>query len=230
MKTIVPILLMMAFSAVQSWGEEIIARTELGRYTITLVPSGSPYTDTCNLRLIAEADNFRRSTELRRPFYHCALYGRVQVIGSWEPKDDSATIFVEARRGGDGDHTGPIVEVFRLTPKGFTKLGEIELFDATYVRLEEKISTVWGKMVFNFCDVCDGPEVSEEKVFVSVQVDVGASGLKVRNTLDEGAKAAVKRQFAEMKRSALARQGQDRRTYEKYVRELERRFLKLLAN
>lgn len=228
MKSATILLACLAVSA-QSWAGGTIARTELGRYTLSLESSGSPYIDKCDLNLVADAHDFMRSISLRRSFYNCALHGGVQILGSLDAEGDSAAVFVEAARGGDGDHTGPIVEVFRLNHRGFQKLGEVELFDATYVRDGGRISLVTGKALFDFCDVCDGPDASRDKLFIPVQVNVLPGGLTIRSTLDQRGKAVAEKRFEDMKRSSVAEVGKYRRTYESYVRKLEARFRDLLA-
>jgi len=71
---------------------------------------------------------------LRETALNCALFGPVHVIASEPMIVNPTLVFFEAARGGDGDHSGPIIEIYRLTNHGFRKLGEQQLFRATYQR------------------------------------------------------------------------------------------------
>src|SRR3990172_7671767 len=99
--------------------EEILARVQTGRYNLSIVASGLSNLENCELNLVAEAHNFRRASNLRRSFYNCMFFGHIQITASKVSQDGTAFVFVEAARGGDGDHTGPIVQVFHLGPTGF---------------------------------------------------------------------------------------------------------------
>ena len=201
---------------------QLIARVELGRYTLSLVATGDRYDSSCGLDLVAEAYQFRRAISLKHPFYNCAIYGAAQITAGHVPGEDTALVFVEGSRGGDGDHTPPIIEVLRLEPKGFKKLGKVELLDATYIRDKGKISAVAGKILFDFCDTCDGWEVSGHVVFVQAQVTISLDKLVVHPDLDQSGRAAVAAQFEAVMREALAEQ--DTAEYKAYVRRIERRF------
>jgi len=227
MSWIVLVFLLILLTPLDATAQQVVARMQMGRYTLSVISRGA-HTQKCELKLLAEAYKFSRSITLKRSFYNCALYGAVRLTASDVSDEGAAFVFVEAARGGDGDHTGPVVEVFGLNPKGFKTIGEVELFDATYVREEGNISEVTGKLLFDFCDVCDGPEVSPHKVFVPVRVSVRPDGLTSRSTLDEEGKAAIRRKFEEVKRLALADVGK-RRKYEEYVQGLEGKFRDLLA-
>ncbi len=208
--------------------EETLARIQTGRYTLSIVATGSSNLENCGLNLIAEAHDFRCVTSLRRSFYNCMLFGPIQVTAGKVSQDGTAFIFVEAARGGDGDHTGPIVEVFHLVFTGFRKIGELELFDATYPREEGNILVLSGKFLFDFCDVCDGPDTSQDKIFVPVQVKILPGNLTVRSTLNAAGKASVAKEFEKMKNERVAEIGQYR-NYTEYVQKLEARFRALLA-
>jgi len=228
MSWIALVFLLILLTPLHATAGQIVARMQMGRYTLSVISKGEAHTEKCELNLVAEAYKFRRSMTLKRSYYNCALYGAVRLAGSDVSDKGSTFVFLEAARGGDGDHTGPVVEVFGLSPKGFKKIGEVELFDATYVREDGSISEVTGKLRFDFCDVCDGPEVSPHKVFVPVRFSVRPDGLTTRSALDEEEKAVIRRKFDEVKRSALTDVGK-RRKYEEYVQQLERNFRDLLA-
>lgn len=208
--------------------EEILARVQTGRYNLSIVASGVSNLENCQLNLVAEAHNLRRASNLRRSFYNCMLFGPIQITAGKVSQDGTAFVFVEAARGGDGDHTGPIVEVFHLSPAGFRKIGELELFDSTYPREEGNILVLSGKVLFDFCDVCDGPDASQDKIFVPVQVKILPDSLTVRSTLNATGKASVTKEFEKMKNERVAEIGQYR-NYTEYVRKLEERFRALLA-
>jgi hypothetical protein len=112
---------------------EIVARTQTGQWIISVIAVGDSWNETCALNLVAETYQLKREISLKRPNVKCALFGPIQVTAT--AKDlDSTLVFFEAAHGGDGDHSGPIIEVFKLTKQGFQKLGEQEMFDASYQR------------------------------------------------------------------------------------------------
>jgi hypothetical protein len=216
MKKVIMVFLTCLVISVQGIAAEIVARVQLGRYTVTLESAGDKHEESCSLVLVAEAYQFKKTANLRRPFYNCELFGPVQVVGSWDRQGDSASVILEAARGGDGDHTGPILEVFRLDIDGFKKIGEAEIFDAAYLREDGRIVAVTGKALFDFCDVCDGPEASEDKLFVPVRLQILPGSIAIRNTLDKRGKVETKKNFEALRRSRGGR-------------HLERRFQELLG-
>jgi hypothetical protein len=206
---------------------QLIARVELGRYTLSLVAIGDRYNEGCGLDLVAESHKFRRAVSLKHPIYNCATYGAVQVTASHLPGEETPLVFVEASRGGDGDHTPPIVEIFRLGLQGFRRIGRVELLDATYIRDGRRISALTGKVLFNFCDTCDGWEVSPAVVFVPARVTILPDKILVSPNLDPPAKAAIVAQFDAVKAEALSEnKGAQNETakYAHYVQLLEHRF------
>jgi hypothetical protein len=151
-------------------------------------------------------------------------------VASDSENRESTYVFFEAARGGDGDHSGPIVEVFRLNKQGFKKLGEQELFEASYHRTGQVITSVTGKVLFSFCNVCDGPEAGEpaDNIFVPVRISVGCGGLCIKPTLAKREREALLRKFEERKSKAAENYHVDA-NYQKYVVFLENELRALLS-
>lgn len=221
------VLAAIVFTPVGAMASSIITRTYTDHYSLSVVVTGPEDSDTCELSLTAEGHKSIFSISLRRPFYNCALFGSTQIRAGSSLGSDVMIVFVEAARGGDGVHTGPIIEVFRLGPKGFGKLGEVELFDATYVRKGGSISHVLGNLCFDFCNVCDGPEVSDNKMFIPVRLDIRNDSLVTQTTLDQRGKERAYKEFEDREKEAYSDHVKDEK-YDDYVRTLETRFRALL--
>jgi hypothetical protein len=147
--------------------------------------------------LIAENYLFKREISLKEAHVNCALFGPVHVIAAESNDRKSTLVFFEAARGGDGDHSGPIVEVYKLTNQGFQKLGEQQLFDATYHRRDKQITAVTGAVLYSFCDTCDGPESSdpEDNFYISAKLMISSTGISVKPTISKQERKALLDKF-----------------------------------
>ena len=150
---------------------EIVAKAETGAWTISVIAEGGEWDPSCTLKLVAETDKIKREMSLKRESVSCALFGLGHLYAGQGPDRGSMIVFFEAARGGDGDHSGPIVEIFKLTKQGLQKLGEHELLDATYHRKNEQITSVTGTVVFSLCYACDGPDGTD--LYIPAQVTIG---------------------------------------------------------
>lgn len=166
---------------------EIVARARTGQWIISVITDGDTWKDVCSLKLIAENYQLKREISLKRAYVNCALFGPAQVITSESNDPRSTLVFFEAARGGDGDHSGPIIEVYKLTNHGFQKLGEQVLFDATYHRKDKEITAVTGAVLYSLCNSCDGPEASdpEDNFYISAEIMIGSTGISIRPTISK---------------------------------------------
>ena len=226
-RTAAVLSLLLPFSAPAT--AEVVAKTHAWTWTVSLEKAGEPGSTDCTLQLVGETYQLKHQTSLKREGVSCDLYGPVNIVVSNALAVDDADVYVEAARGGDGDHSGPIVEVFRLTKQGFKKLGEKELFDASYRRSGDLVTEISAKVLFSLCDVCDGPDVASpaDKIFVPVQVTVGCDGLCVKPTLNPAARQALLAKF--QKRKAELFKDNPRPEYERYLADLEKELRSLLA-
>jgi hypothetical protein len=220
----------MAWSPLSS--ADIIAEAKSGPWRVVVESTGERSKDDCRLQLVAETSQLRKETSLKRKSVNCSLYGAANVQASATKDYQDTYVFFEAARGGDGEHTGPIVEVFQLNKEGLKKLGEQELFEATYHRSEQTISSVTGRVLFSFCQVCDGPDLAapEDNIFVPVRVTVGCSGLCITPTLSKPKREAALKRFLERK-AANEREakGSVAADYRKFAAGLEMQLRALLA-
>ncbi len=166
---------------------EMIARARTGQWIISVITDGNSWKDDCSLKLTAENYQFKREISLKRAHVNCALFGPVHVIASESNDPKSTLVFFEAARGGDGDHSGPIVEVYKLTNHGFQKLGEQQLFDATYHRKDKEITAVMGAVLYSLCNSCDGPEASEpeDNFYISARIVISSTGISIKPTISK---------------------------------------------
>jgi hypothetical protein len=141
---------------------------------------------------------------LKRDFYNCALFGPITLFATASKDYKRLSIVVEAARGGDGDHTGPILEFFALDEQGLRKLGEQALFDASYVRREGELAQIDGKVLFDFCDACDGPQVSDPaNILVPVRITFGCDGICVKASVSPAQAQAIRNRFLSQKKKVL---------------------------
>ncbi len=181
-----------------TFAEEIFARTQMLGGTASLIgEKDSKWDESCSLELVVSYWQVEHRAQLRHPIVYCSLYGPVQIVSS-ETKDGNASlIFVEASRGGDGDHTGILIQAFWISQKEFKKLGEVELFSASYIRRRQKIQAIEGELQFSFSP--SSPNLhytnSRDDIYVPVRVTVDRSGLKVRTTATSAERKAIWRHF-----------------------------------
>ncbi len=185
---------------------ETLAKAHGGTWDVSIETSGDMSPD-CRLNLAAASHLGRHQISLKRrsSALPCLFFGPVTLLTS-ESSDYKLThVFVEGSRGGDADHTGPMVGIYALDEDALRKLGEQELFDAVYQRKNGEIVSVSGNVLFNFCDVCDGPEASEDedKIFVPAVLTFGCGGICVMPNVSEKERASLIAKFNAQK-AALA--------------------------
>lgn len=201
------VLLVVASS--YAMAEEIVARSQTWAGSVSLVRDGSAWTDSCSLDLVAQFQQSHHRTQIKRATTNCSLFGPVQLILSEAQNHRDAVIIVEAARGGDGDHTGPLLEIFRIDKTAIQKLGEIELFSATYVRRAQEVQFIEGRLLFSLCTVCDGTEAADpnHNIFLPVRVSINRDGLAVTSTAKRAERTAIWSQFQQQKRAAKKEYG-----------------------
>ena len=183
---------------------EQIAATRTWTWQVTVAATGQPGEADCTLDLITESYNGRQQISLKRIETLCTLLGPVQVLAAESLDFGAVQIFVEAIRGG-GEHAGPVVEVFALTDSALRKIGEQELFDASYQRHDQTIVAVTGKKLFSFCVICGGPDANpDDDFFIPATLTIGCDGLCVTPTIKRAERTAIEKQFAERKAKLLA--------------------------
>ncbi len=209
---------------------DTLVKAHVPSWNVSVETTASDATDDCGLQLVAKGYQGWQSINLKREsVVFCSFFGPVMILAS-ESHDYKLThVFVEGARGGDGDHTGPIVEIYALDEKALRKLGEQELFDAVYQRKNGEITSVSGSVLFSFCDVCDGPEAAEEgnNFFVPAVITFGCSGICVRPNVSEKERASLIAKFNAQK-AALAAEpssGIDKG----YIAKLEKDFHEFLS-
>jgi hypothetical protein len=227
-RTFLAFILMFTWSA--SSVADVVAKASTWIWRVSVESTGDAWADNCTLKLVAESYELKRDTSIKRQGVNCALFGPVGIAVFDAESRKEAYAFLEAGRGGDGDHSGPIVEVYRLSKQGVEKLGETELFEASYLRSGQVITSVTGKVLFSFCDVCDGPESSEplENIYVPVRLTIGCGGLCIKPTLAKQERDALLRKFEALKQRTTENNHGDSR-YGKFVVNLEKEFRGLLA-
>src|SRR5712692_11651562 len=121
-RTLLMLLSMLLWST--SSEADVLAKASTWTWSVSVESTGDPWKDDCTLRLVAETYQLKRETNMKRKGVNCALFGPIGLNVSDTQNREETYVFLEAARGGDGDHSGPIVEVYRLNKQGFKKLGE----------------------------------------------------------------------------------------------------------
>ncbi len=135
---ILALTLMWSASAVA----DVLVQARTWTWRVSVESIGEPWKDDCTLKLVAETYQLKRDINIKRQGVNCALFGPIGIAVSDTENREETYVFLEAARGGDGDHSGPIVEVYRLSKLGLKKLGENELFEASYQRSGQAITSV----------------------------------------------------------------------------------------
>lgn len=222
-RTLCFLCLIAACSAVTA--ADIVARSRTWAGSVSLELNGDPWTEECSLNLLAHFQQTSHRINLKRPYVNCSLFGPAQIVLSESPNHRAALVIVEAARGGDGDHSGPILEFFHLDKSALRKIDEVELFSASYFRKGQQIHSVTGRMLFSFCTVCDGPEAADpqDNIFVPVRVLVREDALAIESTATRAKRTALWRKFQTRKHAAIQEYGD-----EAYIASLEKQLAALL--
>jgi hypothetical protein len=233
-KTIMVVLLIGLLPSI-GFASDVVAKVKTWGWTFTVNVEGDPWEKSCKLNLVADTYKLKREISLKREGVNCALFGPVHIYAAEACDRESVMVFFEAARGGDGDHSGPIVEVFKLTLSGFKKsgeyvfsgatfkkLGEYQLFDATYHRKDEQITSVTGTVLYSFCDTCDGPDGSpEENFYIPVKMIIGTAGISVKPTLSKQERKSVLEKFDAMSIIAINEHDYDK-DYPEFVKTIRK--------
>ena len=184
------------------FSQEIIAKTRTWSWLISVRSEGTPSKESCRLELVAEGFRGKNAINIKRKGINCGLYGPVRIYASeaWDRK--STIVLLEAMRGGDGDHTGPVVEAFRLSHLGFMKLGEAEIFDATYHIKDGQILYVTGHISFSLQMQSPAWPNMEDSIAVPVVMTLGARSVWLRPTISKKERELLVQKF-EAKTAAL---------------------------
>jgi hypothetical protein len=220
-RALIPLCVLLTQSSVAS-ADNVLAFTRTPPWGLTILESGASHSSDCQVWLRASTNGAERRISLKREFFNCALYGPIALFATASKDYKRLSIVVEAARGGDGGHTGPILEFFSLDEQGLRKLGEQELFDASYVRRERQLTQVSGTALFSLCDTCDGPDVTSpaENIYVPVRITFGCDGICVKAAVNPSQAEAIRKTFLNKKKKALA-QGSSEPGYSRHVEEIE---------
>jgi len=220
-------LALLAWSAPST--AEVIAKTHTWSWNVTVERHGDAWKEDCQLLLIADGFKGHHQTSLKLKGVYCALFGPVQVLASETSDRNTAYVFFEAMRGGDGDHSSPTVEIYSITKGGLRKLGEQSLNEASYKRKGETFVSVTGNVVYSFCDVCAGGQSADPELdfAIPVRVTIGCGGICVNSTLNKAEKTALIAKFENRKAQVLASADTDERV-KVHVKWLEGVFREML--
>jgi hypothetical protein len=208
--------------------QKTLASVQVGSNVISVVSINS-WQDNCELNLLADGVQGKYEISLKENNAYCSMFGPVKLISAKRADQKKNIVIVQAARGGDGDHTGPILDVYSLSNNKFKKLGEQELFESGYKVRNDEILFITGKVLFSFCDVCDGPEAAgdEDNIFVPAKITFGCSGICVRPDISISERTALITRFNATKNQKLSEEGQDK-DYFDFVNNLEKRFTEFL--
>lgn len=211
-------------------------------WQLAIIGSTEDFSDDCKLDLVATSrrgdGKHHYAASLRGKYSACGFFGPLQIVagegkpGEGKPSEgtNGTLVFVEGVRGGDANHTGPVVMVFRLSAQGMRKLGEQELFHAQYRRRAGRIVSVSGNVLFTFSPEADDPldAPAGDKIFVPATLRPGCGGICVRPAVTAKQRAAIIRRF-ESRRAELLKNKDYYQEDGDYVKGLSRRFHALLG-
>lgn len=203
---------------------ETLATTKTLMRKFTLDAIGDPWSKDCDLILSSEEHKGKAKVSLKQASGLCALFGPVKLYATDSADRKSSIVIVEAAIGGDGDHSGPILQIFSLGKNVFRKLGEQELFDAEYKQTDGSFTSSEGKVLFSFCDVCDGPDAAAPKdnIYVPAKLTLGCGGICVKPHIKSAERNKLIQSFNAAKDRTLKEQGDA--DYLEFVKKLEKDF------
>jgi hypothetical protein len=226
LRTLVVILALVACSS--TIYAETLAKTRTWSRQFVLEALGDPWKKDCDLVLSGDGFNSKAKISLKQTSGLCPLFGPVMLFATDSADRKSSIVFVEAAHGGDGDHSGPILDVYSLRNSEFKKLGSQELFDANYQRIDGTIVSVTGKVLFSFCDVCDGPDAAglDDNIFVPAILTIGCGGICVKPHITKHERNDITALFKAGKTRAM--EEKENPELQTYVKSLENTFNEFL--
>jgi hypothetical protein len=209
--------------------EEILVTANMESQIVSVVATGNPWQNDCELNLLAKGPEGKSGISLKENNVLCSLFGPVKLITAKRGDLKANIVIVQAARGGDGDHTGPILDIYSFRNNKFKKLGEQELFDANYQIRSGAISSISGNVLFSFCDVCDGPGArdDEDNVFVSAIITFGCGGICVKPNISNSGRTDLIARFQSTKTQKL-KEEDHAQDYLAFVNNLEQRFTEFI--
>ncbi|HEY5995257.1 MAG TPA: hypothetical protein VIU46_11740 [Gallionellaceae bacterium] len=207
---------------------ELVARAQTGPWQLSIEAEDAT-SDDCSVNLVADNHSYEHKISLKRKGGGCSFFGPVMIFGTNSPDYKLTHVFVEGARGGDGDHTGPIVEVFAVNEHGIKKLGEQELFDASYQRKDGEVVSISGKVLFSLCDACDGPDAAgaRDNIFVPAVITFGCKGICVKPAVSQEERARIVSRFEAAVTAASKEYG--RHVDKAFVKRLRTRLMEFLS-
>jgi hypothetical protein len=224
------IIILLALLPTAAFSAETVAKVKTSEWSVSVVSEGVSWENSCKLKLKLGDEKTKKEISLKRQETNCLLRGPVHLQAAEDAADhQNVTVFLEAERGDDSYHTGPVVEVFRLTNTGIKKLGEQVLFDATYHRKHEQITHVTGNVLFSLCQTCEYPESTnpEENIYVPVKLTAKGTNIAVVPTLSARERKELSGRF-ESQAKAAAKDAESESDFPKFVSGLRKQLQSLL--
>jgi hypothetical protein len=201
-----------------------LATSHISKLDISLETAGDPWKDSCSLDLVSKNPKGSAKISLKGKNSLCPLFGPVNLITASSINHNSVIVIVQAAHGGDGEHTGPILDVYSFSKNEFKKLGSQELFDADYQRIDGALASVKGKVLFSFCDVCDGPDAADpnDNIYVPATLTFGCNGICVKPQISKQERNEIISLFNAAKSRAIKEK--ENPELQSYVLRLEKSF------
>lgn len=210
---------------------ETVAKVRTSEWDISVIAEGTSWENSCKLKLRASQSKNKKEISIKREETGCLLRGPVHLQVSESADNQTAIIFLEADRGDDSYHSGPIVEVIKLNKVGMKKLGEQQLFDATYIRENGQITNVIGKALFSLCSTCEYPVSLNpgDNFFIPVKLTTGKGSISVDTTLSAQERKNLMAKFeARVRTGAKENQDISDQSYQEFVSEVRHKIRSLL--
>lgn len=192
----IPVLIIITLINIPILKSDILGKLYLNNCEIYILQEGDKYNkDACMLKLVEKTPNLTFEYDLKKQYFGCTMYA-VKLFADFNDEKESKKIFLESRFGGDGWHTGPIIQIFLVSLNGIDKLGEQELYDLQYIKKNNQIIAIEGNVLFSTCLMCDDPAGSpSDNFFIPTKIFFNRKGLNIFPTISITQKDILKEQF-----------------------------------
>ncbi len=150
----------------------------------------------------------RNKIDISDSHYGNSILG-YEVTDLFKLKDNSELFIHQARFGGDGEHTGNVVKLFKITKKSISKIYEHELSTVKFVFDKGFLTKVNGYHRESLCHGCDGLDAAHPDDIFSVPLELDITNLEMRVLLNN----KEKYEFMEKLKERIKSSNKDQLSY-----------------
>jgi hypothetical protein len=175
-------------------------------------------------------DKLLKRVDITNPHYGNKIYGSSRT-DMFRSKDSSLLLVFQASYGGDGDHTGNQLKLFRFHGDSGKKVLDINIDSVKFEKDFNHLKYIRGRTVESLCDVCDGWEAAPPEDVFLIPIIIDVEALTIKADLAEKEKNDFLSRFEQQVKKDVAEQtSYGNKGYLKNAEKVSDRMKSLLNN